>query len=108
MCGAVVIACFGEFPKNILGTIMFIVYRATGSICKIERIDGRFVIEISSDGAVSMGIFFHTKHDRAIVPVGLENRAHEWGHSVQSRMFGPLYLLLVGVPSVLRVLYATA
>jgi hypothetical protein len=73
----------------------------------MQRVDGRFLIELKGDGAVSLGIFvFHTKHDSAIVPVGLENRDHEWGHSVQSRTFGPLYLLIVGVPSALRVFYA--
>lgn len=30
---------------------------------------------------------------------------HEYGHSLQSRMLGPLYLLAVGVPSILRNLY---
>jgi hypothetical protein len=35
-------------------------------------------------------------------------RAHEHGHTFQSRLFGPLYLPLVGVPSVSRVLYAIA
>lgn len=26
--------------------------------------------------------------------------AHEYGHSIQSRMIGPLYLLVVGIPSI--------
>ena len=34
------------------------------------------------------------------------NRDHEYGHSVQSRWFGPLYLLVVGLPSVSRVFYS--
>lgn len=28
--------------------------------------------------------------------------AHEWGHSIQSLIFGPLYLLVIGIPSVMR------
>jgi hypothetical protein len=34
--------------------------------------------------------------------------AHEYGHSRQSRAFGPLYLLVVGLPSVLRNLWDRA
>ena len=30
---------------------------------------------------------------------------HEYGHSVQSEYFGPLYLIVIGIPSVLRVLW---
>ncbi len=28
--------------------------------------------------------------------------AHEWGHSIQSLIFGPAYLLVIGLPSILR------
>jgi hypothetical protein len=105
--GVSIVACCWEFPQNVLGIVNFAIHRAMGNICRIERVDGRFVVEIRGDGAVSLGIFvFHTKNDSAIVPVGIENREHEWGHSMQSRMFGPLYLLIVGVPSAFRVFYA--
>jgi hypothetical protein len=40
--------------------------------------------------------------------VGRENADHEYGHALQSRRYGPLYLALVGVPSVLRAAYAVA
>jgi hypothetical protein len=35
-------------------------------------------------------------------------RDHEYGHTFQSRWLGPLYLPVVGVPSVLRNVYAVA
>jgi len=31
---------------------------------------------------------------------------HEHGHRIQSRILGPLYLLLVGLPSIIRNIYA--
>jgi hypothetical protein len=31
---------------------------------------------------------------------------HEYGHSRQSAMLGPLYLLVVGIPSLMRVAYS--
>ena len=30
---------------------------------------------------------------------------HEHGHQIQSLYFGPLYLIFVGIPSILRVVY---
>jgi len=32
---------------------------------------------------------------------------HEFGHSMQSLYLGPLYLLVIGLPSILRALYVT-
>jgi hypothetical protein len=29
----------------------------------------------------------------------VSTKAHEWGHTRQSRMFGPLYLIAIGIPS---------
>ena len=51
-------------------------------------------------GGVSLGryLFFS-------IPPSPELLAHERGHQVQSRKFGPLYLVVVGVPSLLRAMY---
>lgn len=96
-----------ELPQNLLGMANLVLQRSMGNVRQIEREDGRVMVELRGDGAVSLGWFvFHSRHDGPFVPVGAENRQHERGHSVQSRWLGPLYLPLVGVPSVLRVLYA--
>ena len=52
-------------------------------------------------GGVSLGryLFFGSPSPSANLV------AHERGHMIQSRRLGPLYLLVVGVPSVLRALY---
>jgi hypothetical protein len=58
---------------------------------------------------MSLGLFvFFTQRDNPYVPVGPENRDHEFGHSYQSRGLGPLYLPIVGLSSEMRVLYAIA
>ncbi len=96
-----------ELPQTLLGGAYFVVHQATNQIVVVERKENRWLVEIKGDGAVSLGYFvFHSQRDNAFVPVGSENRNHEWGHSIQSRRFGPLYLVVVGVPSVMRVLYA--
>lgn len=40
-------------------------------------------------------------HKDAVITVAKEMAEHEFGHSVQSLILGPAYLLLVGAPSIL-------
>ncbi len=35
-----------------------------------------------------------------------ESKAHEYGHAIQSQWLGPMYLIAVGIPSLVRILYA--
>ncbi len=97
-----------ELPQNALGALNF---AWNGVRKRIERVvvdRERLMIELREGGAgVSLGTFvFWSRHDHPFVPVGAENRDHELGHSIQSRLLGPMYLPLVGVPSVARVVYA--
>jgi hypothetical protein len=98
-----------ELPQNLLGAANLVVQAAARNVRHIERDRGRLMIELAGEGAVSLGLFvFFSTRDSRFVPVGPENRDHEYGHSVQSRWLGPLYLPLVGAPSVARVAYAVA
>jgi hypothetical protein len=98
-----------ELPQNVLGAAAFGLRLATGSVARARFERERIMVEIDGDAAVSLGLFvFFTTHDTGYVPAGPENRDHEYGHSIQSRWLGPLYLPIVGVPSVMRVLYAFA
>jgi hypothetical protein len=98
-----------ELPQNLLGAANLLVQKGAGNVRGIEHDRGRLMVELVGDGAVSLGYFvFFSTHDNRFVPAGAENRDHELGHSVQSRLLGPLYLPIVGVPSVARVAYAVA
>ena len=50
-------------------------------------------------------VFYHDGHGTRWSFPGPSLREHEYGHTFQSRWFGPLYLLLVGVPSLGRGIY---
>ncbi|MBQ4253451.1 MAG: hypothetical protein II712_01350, partial [Erysipelotrichaceae bacterium] len=53
------------------------------------------VTEWKHDKGLSLGMFiFVWPDDRRVV-------LHEYGHTVQSRILGPLYLLIIGIPSAL-------
>lgn len=98
-----------ELPQTALGALNYALQRGAGHVAATRVEDGRVLVELSVPGAISLGWFvFFTTTDNPVVPTGPENLRHELGHAVQSRWLGPLYLPVVGVPSVARVIYARA
>lgn len=96
-----------ESPQNVLGASLLALHFARRTVRRVSFERERVMVEIGSIGAVSLGLFvFFTNEDNRYVPVGRENRDHEFGHSLQSRWLGPLYLAVVGLPSEMRVVYA--
>lgn len=87
-----------ELPQNLLGVALLAFTRRR--IIESRREAGRLFLRTRSTG-VSLGWFVFWCTDESI-------RRHEYGHTIQSRLLGPLYLPLVGLPSVLRALYARA
>lgn len=98
-----------ELPQSSLGLALFGVQAARGRVKRMRIEEGRVFAEVSGAIAISLGHFvFYSQEDNAYVPVGPENRDHEYGHALQSRLLGPFYLPVVGVTSELRVVYAIA
>ena len=96
-----------ELPQNTLGLLLLALQHVRGHIAEVQFERERVMVEIRSAGAISLGAFvFFTTVDNPYVPVGAENRDHEYGHSLQSRWLGPLYLPVVGLTSEMRVVYA--
>lgn len=87
-----------ELPQNFLGAIVFVGAHLAKIIKKIEFEKGRIFIQ--TDFSVSLGVFVFWTFDSK----GL-NKKHEYGHSIQSQILGPLYLIIVGLPSFCRVQY---
>ncbi len=61
---------------------------------------GAVVTEWSQGGSVSLGMFIFISADKS---QDMKQRllVHEYGHTVQSLILGPLYLLVIGLPSVI-------
>lgn len=90
-----------ELPQNILGGILSL-FRKRGSEVSsyreatvVRRRDG-----LPYNWGVSLGSFINVggSQDDFRVPSML---AHEFGHTLQSRILGPFYLLVVGFPSLI-------
>ncbi len=98
--------CLWEAPQNLLGASLYLAERLTGLAEASKREHGRLFVK-SRVSAVSLGYFvFWTEGTTRYFVHDESTRLHEYGHTFQSRWLGPLYLPLVGVPSVMRVLYA--
>jgi hypothetical protein len=89
-----------EEPQSILGALLLLVRWTFGWVERIDWANGRLFIQ-SRGGGVSLGLFVFYFRGSGV-------REHEYGHTFQSRWLGPLYLILVGIPSVSRVIYGWA
>lgn len=81
--------------QSLIGFSLFLKYRK----CKHEIYKGSVLTYIPEDfGGISLGLFIFvngTKNEQWIQ----STRAHEYGHTFQSLLLGPLYLLVIGLPS---------
>ena len=84
-----------QLPQNILG-LLVILFTGAGKIK-----DGRYWVTGISFFGVSLGnyVIFGDMNDHYF-PVE-QTIMHEYGHQRQSKILGPLYLILIGIPSLL-------
>lgn len=92
-----------QFPQNLCG----IIYRSISKdnrICVIENNDSRSVgakvYLQKTKGGVSLGKYIFINQDYIDKEIVIK---HECGHVKQSKILGPLYLLVIGIPSILHV-----
>lgn len=83
-----------ELPQNILG---FLVVKLTKAKKSTEFVDVYVCKKLFNSG-VSLGRYIIFQEDC----VTIRDVKHEKGHQAQSKMYGWFYLLIVGLPSVVR------
>ncbi len=95
-----------EAPQSLLGVAILAAEAATKRLVDIEVEDGRLLVESIGTG-ISLGhVVFWSRENSRWHDLDLRNRAHELGHTKQSRMLGWLYLPIIGLPSISRAAYA--
>ena len=87
-----------QLPQNLLGWLLTRVM-APGKTYRYQ--DARILLSARMWGGISLG-WYIILSDRMDHPSCV---LHEWGHTRQSRMLGPLYLPVVGLPSLLWALW---
>ena len=79
------------FPQTFVGAIIRVLNRKNPS----RVYHGCIVTRWSNSGSLGMGMFLFLGTEDPQV------RVHEFGHSVQSMILGPLFLPVMGIPSFL-------
>lgn len=92
-----------ELPQNIAGAFYFIIH---GVFAKTFIIDDEDSFEMYSDkqkGAVSLGVFrvYKAEYYKSSAYYVKLKRMHEKGHRQQSKWLGPLYPIVIGIPSII-------
>lgn len=92
-----------ELPQNIVGAFYFIIH---GVFAKTFIIDDGDSFEMYSDkqkGAVSLGVFrvYKAEYYKSSAYYVKLKRMHEKGHRQQSKWLGPLYPIVIGIPSII-------
>ena len=91
-----------QFPQNLCG----IIYRSISEnnrISVVETYDSRSVgakvYLQKANGGISLGKYILINQDCIDEEIVIK---HECGHVKQSKILGPLYLLVIGIPSILH------
>ena len=79
-----------QLPQILLGLCLLLAYRAK----KFDTIQGIYYFKGSMGGAISLGQIVITSQYNSTRE---EIIKHEFGHTVQSKILGPLYLLIIGI-----------
>ena len=87
-----------QFPQNLLGLLLLLFYIHDK---KYYQLNGRnFYYTTEMPSGISLGNYIILKYENYE-----ESMKHEYGHSVDSRRWGPLYLLVIGLPSLIGNIY---
>ena len=79
-------------PQTLVGFIIFLKYRN----CPHHTYKGAIVTNWTQRGGISLGMFIFVE-ERINRQEYIQK--HEDGHTIQSLILGPFYLLIVGIPS---------
>ena len=87
-----------QLPQMLLGWLLLLIYTKEKSYYKLNGRTFYYTTEMSS--GISLGnIIILNKINYGV------SMKHEYGHSIQSRILGPLYLIVIGLPSLFGNIY---
>ena len=95
---------FWELPQNILGALLFIFFAVFSDSVILDDDDSLEMYSPMMRGAISLGIFrvYAYKYlGNGARYVELVRKHEKEGHRKQSMMLGPLYLIVIGLPSLI-------
>lgn len=94
-----IFAFLWQLPQNILGLILRLFFK--GRIVEFRGRLFRYCPRLLG-GGISLGSTVIIRYTQKAAPLVW---AHEYGHTRQSLYLGPLYLLIIGIPSFVWAIY---
>ena len=88
-----------QLPQNILGLFVMLFVIPHYSKEKYKGIT--YVISEKMSGGISLGNYVILSKDYKNKNISSKTWDHEYGHTRDSRIFGPLYLIVIGLPSLI-------
>ena len=84
-----------QLPQNLLGLALYHFYKGY-EICTKETCGDSIKCKLSNTmrGGITLGNY--------IIVNNIKHLRHELGHTKQSKILGPLYLLAIGLPSIIH------
>ncbi len=93
----VLLQCSWGVIQTLIGFVVFLRY----AHCRHEFYHGAVLTYHDGEwGGVSLGLFIFVNGNRPDVWTK-DARVHEYGHTVQSLLCGPLYMLVIAIPSMI-------
>ena len=88
-----------QLPQHLLALFLWLFFKLTRKLCVVRKTSEKvfppsYLLVVDYRIGLSLGNFIFL-HDHCTP----DSLLHEYGHSLQSKRFGPLYLLVVGIPS---------
>lgn len=98
---AKVLAYIWQLPQNLLGLLVIAVLGGKPEMCFGHKV--YLTDEIDKDYCLGISLGNYIIYERS--DVDEQSIKHEYGHQKQSLYFGPLYLIVIGLPSLLWALW---
>lgn len=92
-----ILVCIWQLPQIIAACLYHVYITKSEGIVDTCYIQGAIVfIKKKSCGSVTLGPYIF------LSPMATDTTVrHEWGHTRQSLILGPLYLIVIGIPSII-------
>ena len=90
-----------QLPQNLVGLVMVLYYKVTASFVAENDFNGVTLYYIPGfPGGISLGRYILLNYNYIDFTGSTEK--HEYGHCLQSQFLGPLYLFVIGIPSLIH------
>lgn len=90
-----------QLPQHIVALLVFAQNKIRKGTCEKKDTENIkwYKIKYISNAGISLGNYIFLDLDRYISSKDVK---HEYGHTIQSKILGPFYLIIVGIPSIVR------